>query len=81
LACQLVSTLERSRTALGFGHRVTLATLNNLGVMWSSAGRLSETEQLYREALVAKKQFLGGMHHREPHTRHPMALAVHTPLL
>ena len=55
----LKEALDLARKALGDSHKLTLAVLNNLGVLYSESGRLAETEALYREVVRTKQSTAG----------------------
>ena len=47
---------------MGNTHPQTLGIINNLGVLLHEQGKLSEAEQLFREALTAQRGILGDTH-------------------
>ena len=54
---------------LGLEHSSTLQTLNNLGVLYASHGRLSDAERMYVCALAGKEKELGTAHSTPPPSR------------
>jgi len=50
------------RELLGNNHLDTLASINGMGLLLQSQGRLSEAESYYREALEARRRILGADH-------------------
>ena len=43
--------LRGKKKALGVGHSSTLATVNNLGLLYRDQSKLGEAEQMYKRAL------------------------------
>ncbi|CAG8884107.1 unnamed protein product, partial [Penicillium egyptiacum] len=48
--------------ALGPNHTSTLRTVDNLGVLYASQGKLDEAEQMHIRALAGKERALGPNH-------------------
>ncbi|KAL0939737.1 kinesin light chain [Colletotrichum truncatum] len=51
-----------SKRAQGDGHPVTLETMHNLGITYSSQGRYSEAEKIIREVLKLRQEILSERH-------------------
>jgi pentatricopeptide repeat protein len=54
--------LAGKEKAFGAEHPSTLATVNNLGSLYSNQGRLAEAEAMYDRALVGKEKAFGVEH-------------------
>ncbi|KAH9211165.1 kinesin light chain [Leptodontidium sp. 2 PMI_412] len=54
--------LQGYKKALGLNHTSTLATVNNLGVLYKNQGKLVEAEQMYQRALQGYEKALGPEH-------------------
>ena len=47
---------------MGDRHPLTLASLNNLALLYYSQGKYDAAEQLYKECLASRKEVLGDRH-------------------
>ena len=54
--------LEGREKAFGADHMSTLATINNLGSLYSDQGKLAEAEEMYMRALTGREKMLGASH-------------------
>lgn len=55
--------LTEDEKAWGLGHKSTLSTMNNLGALYSSQGKLKEAEEMYQRALKGMEK-AGGAEHK-----------------
>ena len=58
--CEIV--LLHAKSHLGFDHPSTLTSVNNLGSLLQSQGKLEEAEPLYRRGLESRERVLGEEH-------------------
>ena len=56
------AALQTRREVLGNDHPNTLISINNMGVLLRSQGKLAEAEHYYREALEVQRRVLGDDH-------------------
>ncbi len=54
--------LQGKEKALGWDHKSTLSTVNNLGALYVDQGRLEEAEAMYQRALSGFQAALGPSH-------------------
>ena len=59
-----LQTVERAEKELGEEHRQTLATVNNLALLYRAAGRYREAELLLKHAFEVSERVLGAGDHQ-----------------